>query len=184
VPEKPNLSTAKRTRRLVLKSVIAVEREAVYGVPAQISTSYTERSNLSMRMACRRFTRLTNAFSKKLDNHAAAVSLYVAHYNFCRVHESLRTTPAFAQGVADRVWSISDLLDASLATQPIDPVVTAPSRVPRSRGRQEIEPQSLAAIREARIVVSLCVCRTPAFESSDLQLPSPVPAPYDWMGIS
>jgi hypothetical protein len=70
-------------------------------------------------MACRRFTRLTNAFSKKLDNHAAAVSLYVAHYNLCRVHESLRTTPALAQGIADRVWSIGDLLDAGLiATKP------------------------------------------------------------------
>lgn len=109
-------------------AVIAVAREVAYGVPAQISTSYAERSNLSMRMACRRFTRLTNAFSKKLDNHAAAVSLYVAHYNLCRVHESLRTTPAVAQGIADRVWSIGDLLDAALATQPIDPVVTAPDR--------------------------------------------------------
>ena len=62
---------------------------------------------------------LRNAFSKKLDNHAAAVSLYVAHYNLCRVHESLRTTPALAQGIADRVWSIGDLLDAGLiATKP------------------------------------------------------------------
>jgi hypothetical protein len=81
--------------------VIAVEREATYGVPADISTSYVERSNLSMRMACRRFTRLTNGFSKKLDNHAAAVSLYVAHYNLCRPHESLRSTPAVAQGITD-----------------------------------------------------------------------------------
>jgi IS1 family transposase len=109
-------------------AVIAVEREVMYGVPAQISTSYVERSNLSMRMACRRFTRLTNGFSKKLDNHAAAVSLYVAHYNLCRVHESLRTTPAKAQGITDKIWSIGDLLDAALATQPIDPVVTAPDR--------------------------------------------------------
>jgi len=109
-------------------SVIAVAREVVYGVPAEISTSYVERSNLSMRMACRRFTRLTNGFSKKLDNHAAAVSLYVAHYNLCRVHESLRSTPAMAQGIADKVWSIGNLLDAALATQPIDPVVTAPDR--------------------------------------------------------
>lgn len=81
-----------------------------------------------MRMACRRFTRLTNRFSKKLENHAAAVSLYAAHYNLCRVHESLRTSPAVAQGIADRVWSIGDLVDAALATQPIDPVVTAPDR--------------------------------------------------------
>ncbi|TMI99833.1 MAG: transposase [Alphaproteobacteria bacterium] len=109
-------------------AVIAVEREAMYGVPADISTSYVERSNLSMRMACRRFTRLTNGFSKKLDNHAAAVSLYVAHYNLCRPHESLRSTPAVAQGITDHVWSIGELLDAALATQPIDPVVTAPDR--------------------------------------------------------
>lgn len=85
-------------------------------------------------MASRRFTRLTNGFSKKLENHAAAVSLYVAHYNLCRVHESLtpnsrqQTTPAMAIGIADRVWSIGDLIDAALATQPIDPVVTAPER--------------------------------------------------------
>jgi IS1 family transposase len=109
-------------------AVIAVEREVMYGVPADISTSYVERSNLSMRMACRRFTRLTNGFSKKLDNHAAAVSLYVGHYNLCRVHESLRSTPAMALGIAERVWTIGDLLDAALATQSIDPVVTAPDR--------------------------------------------------------
>ncbi len=59
------------------------------GEPAEISTSYVERSNLSIRMANRRFTRLTNAFSKKLDNHLSAVVLYLAHYNLCRVHESL-----------------------------------------------------------------------------------------------
>jgi hypothetical protein len=97
-------------------------------VPAQISTSYVERSHLTLRMANKRFGRLTNGFSKKLEQHAASVSLYVAHYNLCRVHESLRTTPAVAQKIADRVWSIGDLLDAALATQPIDPVVTAPDR--------------------------------------------------------
>jgi hypothetical protein len=71
-----------------------VSRDVIHGVPAQISTSYVERNNLSIRMASRRFTRLTNAFSKKLDNHAAAVSLYVAHYNLCRVHESLTPNAA------------------------------------------------------------------------------------------
>ena len=70
-------------------------------------------------MACRRFTRLTNGFSKKLDTHAAAISLYVAHYNLCRVHESLRHTPAMALEIADRVWSIGDLIGAALTTQPI-----------------------------------------------------------------
>lgn len=97
-------------------------------MPAEISTSYVERSNLSLRMACRRFTRLSNGFSKKLDNHAAAVSLYVAHYNLCHMHESLRTTPGVQVGVTDHVWSLGELIDAALATQPIDPVITAPDR--------------------------------------------------------
>ena len=114
-------------------AVVAVSYDVVSGVPADISTSYVERSNLSLRMACRRFTRLTNGFSKKLEQHGAAVSLYVAHYNLCRVHESLRTTPAVALGIADRVWTVGDLLDAALATQPIDPVVTAPDRRKRFR---------------------------------------------------
>jgi hypothetical protein len=109
--------------------VVAVSREVVSGDPEQyVSTSYVERQNLSLRMGQRRFTRLTNGFSKKLDNHVAAVALYVAHYNLCRVHEALRTTPAKALGVADRAWSIGQLVDAALATQPITPVPTAPER--------------------------------------------------------
>jgi hypothetical protein len=76
-------------------AVVAVERHVESGDPDQyVSTSYVERQNLSLRMGSRRFTRLTNGFSKKLDNHVAAVALYVAHYNLCRVHEALRTTPA------------------------------------------------------------------------------------------
>jgi hypothetical protein len=107
--------------------VVAVEREVVSGDADQyISTSYVERQNLSLRMSQRRFTRLTNGFSKKLDNHVAAVALYVAHYNLCRVHEALKTTPAKVLGVVDRAWSI--LIDAALATQPITPVTTAPDR--------------------------------------------------------
>ena len=102
-------------------------------MPAEISTSYVERSNLSIRMGCRRLTRLTNGFSKRLEQHCMAVSLYVAHYNLCRVHESLRSTPGMALGVADRVWTIGDLLDAALATQPITPVTTAPDRRKRFR---------------------------------------------------
>jgi hypothetical protein len=98
------------------------------GVPAEISTSYVERSNLSIRMGCRRFTRLTNAFSKRLDNHLAAIALYVAHYNLCRVHESLRTTPAVQLGITDRVWSLGDLIDAALAVATPDPTGTAPER--------------------------------------------------------
>jgi IS1 family transposase len=109
--------------------VVAVSREVVSGDPEQyVSTSYVERQNLSLRMGQRRFTRLTNGFSKKLDNHVAAVALYVAHYNLCRVHEALKATPAKALGVADRTWAIGDLIDAALATQPITPVTTAPER--------------------------------------------------------
>jgi IS1 family transposase len=109
-------------------AVIAVAREAVQGVPAEISTSYVERNNLSIRMGCRRFTRLTNAFSKRLENHLAAIALHVAYYNLCRAHESLRTTPAVQLGVTDRVWSLGDLIDAALAVATPDPTETAPER--------------------------------------------------------
>ncbi|ABD87114.1 hypothetical protein RPC_1552 [Rhodopseudomonas palustris BisB18] len=110
-------------------AVVAVSKEVVTGDPDQyISTSYVERQNLSLRMGSRRFTRLTNGFSKKLDNHVAAVALYVAHYNLCRVHEALRTTPAKAIGVADRTWSIAQLVDAALAVAPAMPTETPPDR--------------------------------------------------------
>jgi IS1 family transposase len=89
------------------------KKEAITGKPdlAHVSTSFVERQNLTMRMSMRRFTRLTNAFSKKVENHAAAVALYFMHYNFCRVHQTLRVTPAMASGVADHVWEISEILD-------------------------------------------------------------------------
>jgi hypothetical protein len=90
-------------------------------------------SFLPPQLACRRFTRLTNGFSKKLVNHVAAVSLYVAHYKLCRVHEALKTTPAVALGIADRPWSIGDLLDAALAIEPPAPTETAPDRRRRFR---------------------------------------------------
>lgn len=87
-------------------AVVAVSREVVSGDPEQyVSTSYVERQNLSLRMGQRRFTRLTNGFSKKLDNHVAAVALYVARYNLCRVHEALKATPAKALGVVERTWA-------------------------------------------------------------------------------
>lgn len=76
----------------------------------QISTSHVERLNLTMRMSMRRYTRLTNAFSKKVENLAAAVSLHFFHYNFCRVHKTLGTTPAVAAGVADHVWTLDELI--------------------------------------------------------------------------
>ena len=103
-------------RRYSPGHVVAVSRRAVFGSPnrSDICTSNIERQNLSVRMASRRFTRLTNGFSKKAENHAAAVALYVAHFNLCRVHETIRTTPAMALGVTDHVWSISELTDAAL----------------------------------------------------------------------
>jgi len=80
-----------------------------------VSTSYVERSNLTMRMSMRRFTRLTNAFSKKVENHTHAIALHFMHYNFARVHQTLRVTPAMAAGVTDHIWEIEEivaLLDA------------------------------------------------------------------------
>lgn len=76
---------------------------------SHVSTSHVERMNLSIRMQNRRFTRLTNAFSKKLDNHIHALALYFAFYNFCRIHKSLRVTPAMAAGITDRLWSLEDI---------------------------------------------------------------------------
>jgi IS1 family transposase len=78
--------------------------------PEHISTSYIERQNLTMRMSMRRFTRLTNAFSKKVENLTAAVSLHFAHYNLCRIHQTLGTTPAVAAGLTDQVWKVSELI--------------------------------------------------------------------------
>jgi len=78
--------------------------------PKHVSTSFVERQNLSMRMSIRRFTRLTNAFSKKVENHAAAVALWFMYYNFCRVHQTLRVTPAMEAGISDHVWSIEELV--------------------------------------------------------------------------
>jgi len=78
--------------------------------PKHISTSYVERQNLTMRMSMRRFTRLTNGFSKKIENHVAAVALHFMHYNFARIHKTLRVTPAMAAGVATHVWSIEEIV--------------------------------------------------------------------------
>ena len=100
--------------------VVDVRKAVIAGGPdrKKISTSFVERSNLTVRMQCRRLTRLTNAFSKKLENHAAAVALFVAHYNLCRVHETLRVTPAMALGVTDHIWTIGELIGAATASQP------------------------------------------------------------------
>lgn len=93
--------------------VVAQERSVIAGAPDQrhISTSIIERQNLTMRMSMRRFTRLTNGFSKKIENMKAAVSLHFAHYNFVRQHKSLRMTPAMAAGVENGMWSVAELVD-------------------------------------------------------------------------
>jgi IS1 family transposase len=91
---------------------LGAERQEVRGRPdpEHVSTSYVERQNLSMRMGMRRFTRLTNAFSKKLANHMHALSIYFMHYNFVRIHQTLRVTPAMEAGVTDRLWSLEDMV--------------------------------------------------------------------------
>ncbi|MGQ0741333.1 MAG: IS1 family transposase [Alphaproteobacteria bacterium] len=93
--------------------VTGAARTVIAGSPdhRHISTSLVERQNLTMRMQMRRFTRLTNAFSKKIENLRAAVSLHFAHYNFVRTHRSLRVTPAMAAGVSDRLWTLQELVE-------------------------------------------------------------------------
>jgi transposase-like protein/IS1 family transposase len=99
-------------RRYSPAEVDSVEVVTICGDPdpSRVCTSIVERSNLSLRMGLRRFTRLTNGFSKKFENHWAAVILWYTYYNFCRVHKSLRVTPAMEAGITDHVWTIAELL--------------------------------------------------------------------------
>jgi IS1 family transposase len=91
---------------------IGARIEPITGAPDRrhVSTSYIERQNLTMRMNMRRFTRLTNAFSKKLENHIHSIALFYMHYNFARIHQTLRVTPAMEAGVSDHVWSLEDIV--------------------------------------------------------------------------
>ena len=86
--------------------------------PAEVSTSLIERQNLTMRMSMRRFTRMTNAFSKRIENHAASVALHYFHYNFCRIHTSVRVTPAMEAGVTDRLHDLGELVALIRAAYP------------------------------------------------------------------
>lgn len=102
-----------------------IKKERVVGNPdmKKVSTSYVERSNLTIRMQNRRFTRLTNAFSKKIDNHIHAFSLFAMHYNYCKVHKTLRVTPAMQAGIADRIWTHAEIID-----------LLSPEEAPKKRG--------------------------------------------------
>ena len=92
--------------------VTGTDKRKINGNPdiKKVSTSYVERQNLTMRMSMRRFTRLTNGFSKKIENLEHAVALHFMYYNFCRIHQTLRVTPAMEAGVTDRLWDIEDIL--------------------------------------------------------------------------
>jgi IS1 family transposase len=109
-------------------------KERIEGNPdlVHVSTSYVERQNLTMRMHMRRFTRLTNAFSKKFENHAHMVALYAVSYNFIRIHKTLRVTPAMAAGLTDRVWDMTDIVAM------IDAAETPKKRGPYRRKAAEI----------------------------------------------
>ena len=98
----------------------SVEKRRIEGNPDMrlANTSYAERQNLTMRMSMRRFTRLTNAFSKKVENHGHAVAVHFMHYNFCRIHQTLKVTPAMEAGVADRLWNVDDIVDLVDAAAP------------------------------------------------------------------
>jgi IS1 family transposase len=98
---------------------MGAKKAIINGQPeyAHVSTSFVERSNLTLRMSNRRFTRLTNAFSKKIENHEAAAALFFMHYNFCKMHGSLRMTPAMAAGVTTKIWEVSDIIALLDATE-------------------------------------------------------------------
>jgi len=100
-------------RRYSPPEILTIKRTIISGNPdiKSISTSYVERQNLTMRMHMRRLTRLTNAFSKKMENFKCAVALHFAYYNFVRMHKSLRMTPAMAGGVTDTIWNVADLIE-------------------------------------------------------------------------
>lgn len=104
-------STPDQEKRYSPAQCVGARKSRVQGQPAteHVSTSYVERQNLTMRMSTRRFTRLTNAFSKKLENHMHAISLHYMYYNFGRIHQTLRVTPAMEAGISDHVWSVEEI---------------------------------------------------------------------------
>ena len=117
-------STPGGAGRCIPREIVGAHKIPVTGNPDmdRVSTSHVERQNLTMRMSMRRFTRLTNAFSKKIDNHVAALALYFVFYNFCRIHKSLRVSPAMAATVSDRLWTLEDVVAK------IDEMAPAPTK--------------------------------------------------------
>ena len=111
--------------------IVGVDKRVMSGRPRAdlISTSFIERSNLNVRMDCRRFTRLSNGYSKKLAHHEAAVALFVAAYNFTRVHSTLKTTPAVAMGITDHVWSVAELVNEALTSGGGEPSTSDPAPI-------------------------------------------------------
>jgi IS1 family transposase len=105
-------NTTEGEKRYSPADYVGIETRIIDGDPdpKHISTSYIERQNLTMRMSMRRYTRLTNAFSKKIENHVATLAIFYMHYNFVRIHKTLRVTPAMAAGVTGRLWEITDLV--------------------------------------------------------------------------
>lgn len=105
-------NTVEGQKRYSPAHIIGVAKTCCTGRPdpKHVSTSFVERSNLSIRMGLRRFTRLTNAFSKKIENHVYALSIYFMHYNFCRIHQTLRVTPAMEAGVTDKLMTLEDMV--------------------------------------------------------------------------
>jgi hypothetical protein len=99
-------------RRYSPAKCIGADMKVVSGNPdpKHVSTSYVERHNLTMRMSMRRFTRLTNGFSKKIENHIHMVAIHAVHYNFARIHKTLRITPAMAAGLSDHVWTLEEIV--------------------------------------------------------------------------
>ena len=108
----PPAGESESERRYSSGECTGAKKTRIIGNPdySKISTSHVERHNLTMRMSMRRFTRLTNAFSKKAENHAHAVALHLMYYNFCRIHNTLKVTPAMAAGVTERLWEIEDIV--------------------------------------------------------------------------